>query len=834
MLHDLKQTLPVLPDGAAIYNVGDNFFLKWGRLVAQSSNNSDSDYLMAVQSFYANTQNTGKTVMVVTRVAPANTSFVSAVGNGTLSADHKMMTYVINSEADYKAFLSIMDGGITKVRVDDDALVSTPLTAGDVIVSLASEIDGDGQGIYTLPVSASYGNVSAPKSFTVQTFVSTTSGGEGTINSDGLALATFDLSTADSVNVKQVFYNSSNTDLTDIKSTILFTGLPISVKTNSFVNDVNLLAKMHLTAPVKVIDEHAQTVMDVAISYFAYSNDDPYNANKAVATTWDKADFVVVDQNELGKGNLGQIIYSLVMDNPDKMRADADLSYGFLGGTSATLPDGTSFGSSIVSAFELSLIRTLTDTWTYVEEQADGAYQVLDQFPAKVFVGKDGFSYNVPDTPDNMWRVTSYRDTSGQMISPDTQITMHSSPNEDGIYPTGHNYQVVLEPFGTKTSVGEPLSVAESDYYETKTSVGEPLSVAESDYYETQTSVGEPLSVTESDYYDTKTSVGEPLSVAESDYYETQTSVGEPLSVAESDYYETKTSVGEPLSVAESDYYETKTSVGEPLSVAESDYYETKTSVGEPLSVAESDYYETKTSVGEPLSVAESDYYETKASVGDPLSVAESDYYETKTSVGEPLSVTESDYYETKASVGEPLSVAESDYYETKTAVGEPEHENLVTENEPGIAVYEKVAVDQPQYVVMGNIVPEDKNGNQVGPKIPYGPVAPKTIIDTAYGPVMIPDVGGDIIVLVVKSVINNLASHDNNNTQQSEQYDSVNRDANDNGILKFEVNRGENSDKRLPKTGASQHNLSDAIGVSVATLISLLGLVVVLKKKHD
>ncbi|CCJ66874.1 Dihydroorotase [Leuconostoc pseudomesenteroides 4882] len=97
-----------------------------------------------------------------------------------------------------------------------------------------------------------------------------------------------------------------------------------------------------------------------------------------------------------------------------------------------------------------------------------------------------------------------------------------------------------------------------------------------------------------------------------------------------------------------------------------------------------------------------------------------------------------------------------------KAAVDVPEHVELPAESEPGLAVYEKVAVDVPEaqgsavdvpeYVVAGNIVPKDPAGNPVGPEIPYGPVKPGTTVDTPYGPAEVPANGGDITVTVATS----------------------------------------------------------------------------------
>ncbi|MFT8543835.1 MAG: hypothetical protein ABF768_04325, partial [Leuconostoc falkenbergense] len=94
-----------------------------------------------------------------------------------------------------------------------------------------------------------------------------------------------------------------------------------------------------------------------------------------------------------------------------------------------------------------------------------------------------------------------------------------------------------------------------------------------------------------------------------------------------------------------------------------------------------------------------------------------------------------------------------------KVAVDVPEHVALPAENEPGLVVYEKVAVDVPEaqgsavdvpeYVVAGNIVPQDEHGNPVGPEIPYGPVKPGTTVDTPYGPVEVPTNGGDVVIQI-------------------------------------------------------------------------------------
>ncbi|MGO3499097.1 LPXTG cell wall anchor domain-containing protein [Leuconostoc falkenbergense] len=148
----------------------------------------------------------------------------------------------------------------------------------------------------------------------------------------------------------------------------------------------------------------------------------------------------------------------------------------------------------------------------------------------------------------------------------------------------------------------------------------------------------------------------------------------------------------------------------------------------------------------------------------------------------------------------------------------------------PGIAVYEKTAVDVPEYVVAGNIVPEDENGNPVGPEIPYGPVAPGTTIDTPYGPVIVPDAGGDVAIVVKveekkKSPIDDIKENKDNDVVLP-----VANPSNDG--QRVNSDHSESTDKQLPKTSASQNN--GHVVISGLILTSLLGLLTLLKRKNN
>ncbi|QSB51627.1 KxYKxGKxW signal peptide domain-containing protein [Leuconostoc falkenbergense] len=150
----------------------------------------------------------------------------------------------------------------------------------------------------------------------------------------------------------------------------------------------------------------------------------------------------------------------------------------------------------------------------------------------------------------------------------------------------------------------------------------------------------------------------------------------------------------------------------------------------------------------------------------------------------------------------------------------------------PGIAVYEKTAVDVPEYVVSGNIVPEDENGNPVGPEIPYGPVAPGTTIDTPYGPVIVPDAGGDVVIVVKvetnkKSPISDIKDNPTTTQEVVLPVASPNNDG-----QPVNMDHSENTDKQLPKTSASQNH--DHVVISGLVLTSLLGLLALLKRKNN
>ena len=150
----------------------------------------------------------------------------------------------------------------------------------------------------------------------------------------------------------------------------------------------------------------------------------------------------------------------------------------------------------------------------------------------------------------------------------------------------------------------------------------------------------------------------------------------------------------------------------------------------------------------------------------------------------------------------------------------------------PGIAVYEKTAVDQPEYVVVGNIVPEDENGNPVGPEIPYGPVAPGTTIDTPYGSVIVPDAGGDVVIVVKVETNKKSSISDIKDNPTTTQEVVLTVASSNNDGQPVNINHSENTDKQLPKTSVSQNN--DHVVISGLILTTLLGLLALLKRKNN
>ncbi|MFT8599281.1 MAG: hypothetical protein ABF709_03680, partial [Leuconostoc pseudomesenteroides] len=90
-------------------------------------------------------------------------------------------------------------------------------------------------------------------------------------------------------------------------------------------------------------------------------------------------------------------------------------------------------------------------------------------------------------------------------------------------------------------------------------------------------------------------------------------------------------------------------------------------------------------------------------------------------------------------------STSVSDSTSTSTSVSDSTSTSTsISEN-----IVISTAVDQPEYVVAGNIVPQDEHGNPVGPEIPYGPVKPGTAVDTPYGDVEVPGNGGDVVIQI-------------------------------------------------------------------------------------
>jgi hypothetical protein len=156
-----------------------------------------------------------------------------------------------------------------------------------------------------------------------------------------------------------------------------------------------------------------------------------------------------------------------------------------------------------------------------------------------------------------------------------------------------------------------------------------------------------------------------------------------------------------------------------------------------------------------------------------------------------------------------------------RTAVDRPE------------VLYTKSAVDVPAYVVVGNVILKDKQGNLVGEKIPYGPVAPWTDIETAYGKVTVPEYGGDIILIVTGVSVSQKASVSDTLTEQIQ---TMNEDESDVGFDSTQVNstgdvkHSENQKQQLPRTSASRYN----VVVAVSEGITLLGLLIFAKRRKN
>ncbi|WP_188350850.1 LPXTG cell wall anchor domain-containing protein [Leuconostoc pseudomesenteroides] len=167
-----------------------------------------------------------------------------------------------------------------------------------------------------------------------------------------------------------------------------------------------------------------------------------------------------------------------------------------------------------------------------------------------------------------------------------------------------------------------------------------------------------------------------------------------------------------------------------------------------------------------------------------------------------------------------------------ETTIDTPYGDVEVPANGGDITIQVKAAVDQPEYVVVGNIVPENESGNPVGPEIPYGPVTPGTMIDTPYGSVIVPDAGGDVVI-VVKVETNKtspISDIKGNPTTTQEVVLPVASSNNDGQPVN--IDHSENTDKQLPKTSVSQNN--DHVVISGLILTTLLGLLALLKRKNN
>ncbi|MFT8497589.1 LPXTG cell wall anchor domain-containing protein [Leuconostoc pseudomesenteroides] len=166
------------------------------------------------------------------------------------------------------------------------------------------------------------------------------------------------------------------------------------------------------------------------------------------------------------------------------------------------------------------------------------------------------------------------------------------------------------------------------------------------------------------------------------------------------------------------------------------------------------------------------------------------------------------------------------------TTIDTPYGDVEVPANGGDIIIQVKAAVDQPEYVVVGNIVPEDENGNPVGPEIPYGPVTPGTTINTPYGSVIVPDAGDDVVIVVKvetnkKSPISDIKGNPTTTQEVVLPVASSNNDG-----QPVNIDHSENTDKQLPKTSASQNN--DHVVISGLILTTLLGLLALLKRKNN
>ncbi|MDI6667438.1 LPXTG cell wall anchor domain-containing protein, partial [Leuconostoc falkenbergense] len=166
------------------------------------------------------------------------------------------------------------------------------------------------------------------------------------------------------------------------------------------------------------------------------------------------------------------------------------------------------------------------------------------------------------------------------------------------------------------------------------------------------------------------------------------------------------------------------------------------------------------------------------------------------------------------------------------TTVDTPYGPVIVPDNGGNVVVTIKTAVDEPEYVVTGNIVPTYPDGTPAGPEIPYGPVAPGTTIDTPYGPVEVPTNGGDITITVdfLKKEGKTPTSEPTVETLATGDHDEKKDNLTNNG--NGEINQNQSTNEQLPKTSASQDNTQ--VAISGLILTSLLGLLALIKRRKN
>ncbi len=398
---------------------------------------------------------------------------------------------------------------------------------------------------------------------------------------------------------------------------------------------------------------------------------------------------------------------------------------------STSLSDSTSTSTSVSDSTSTSVSdstsASLSDsTSTSVSDSASTSTSVSDSTSTSV---SDSASTSVSDSASASTSVSDSTSTSTSVsdsTSTSTSVS-DSASTSTSISDSTSASTSVSDSTSTSTSVSDSTSTSVSD--STSTSVSDSTSTSVSDSTSTSTSVSDSAS--------TSTSVSDSTSTSVSDSTSASTSVSDSTSASTSVSDSTSTSVSDSTSASTSvsDSTSTSTSVSDSASTSTSvsDSKSTSTSVSDSTSASTSLSDSTSTST----SVSDSTSTSTSVSDSTSASTSVSDSASTSTSISDSTSASTSvsDSTSTSTSVSDSTSTSTSLSDSTSTSVSE----NIVI----------STAVDQPEYVVVGNIVPQDEHGNPVGPEIPYGPVKPGTTVDTPYGDVEVPGNGGDVVIQI-------------------------------------------------------------------------------------